>query len=475
MSALPLQNKLESQPNFLENFRQASQISNNNPSNWDQDKINSVLDERYAGNDVSENPMMSLNVEIPKTFTVRRIQNGELKLDNDTNITGINNDNALYIVGNTYQYNDDGSYYGMGWDGRPYSYTIKNNTVGDFTPLDTDEQKRSIERLTDGRITVHDTITNPGTLAEIYRSIKRMYDYGNGNLIPDNVLIGDSDPESVEMLGGNGIMGIARFNYGTPEEPDHIDLLGSNFPDIQKWKSDRGAAHGWFSAGGGDDLPQHELAHTAEYAISDAPDRYSRRVAKEAEKYAGKYSTGDILSDGLSKIKYFIPSLIDSIFGTHIIPTEEEWYEMPDGIQSAFWEDAFMSLEDKYDTVEEKMNKAAYEKNNEWFQKYGYTPLDELLEEAAKNTGFDSAREAMASISEYAKSGEGEAFAEAYADVLLNGNKAKPFSKELIRLYSDLADKAEKDFGRNKKPVKLETFNQLMEILPKGSAGTAQE
>lgn len=448
---------------------------------WDKEKISNVLDERWAGLHSSENPMLSLNVDIPKTPSVVKIQTGRYKLNNDTNNTGINNDNALYIVGNTYQDNDDGTHFGMGWDGRPYSYTIKDDVVGDFTPLGVDEQKKAINRISNGKIEVHETITNPATLAEIYRSIKRMNENGNGNLVPDHVVIGDSEPGSVTLFGGDGVMGITRPNKGTKKDPEHIDLLGSDFPAIQAQRSDRSAASGFHSAGGGDAVPQHELAHAAEFAILDSPQRYYDKVAEDAKKYKGKYYTRDLWDDAIGKIKYAIPSLIDAIFGTHIIPTEEEIDKMWDSDNIAdnnaaeFWEDYYLSPEDKYYTVEDTMLNKAGKKYNNWFDKYAnseWSAQDNLFKEAAKNTGYDSVKDAISSISDYAKSGMGsenynEAFAEAYTDVLLNGKTAKPFSKEVIRLYSKLADDTEKEFGRNKKPIQLDALNQLIDILPK--------
>lgn len=448
---------------------------------WDKEKISNVLDERWAGLHSSENPMISLNVDIPKTPSVIKIQTGRYKLDNNTNNTGINDDNALYIVGNTYQDNDDGTHFGMGWDGRPYSYTIKDDVVGDFTPLGVDEQKKAINRISNGKIEVHETITNPATLAEIYRSIKRMNENGNGNLVPDHVVIGDSEPGSVTLFGGDGVMGVTRMNKGTKENPEHIDLLGTDFPDIQAQRSNRSAASGFHSAGGSDAVPQHELAHAAEFAILDSPQRYYDKISKEAAQYKDKYSSSDLWDDAIGKIKYAIPLLMDSVFGTKFVPSKEEVKKMIrsenqniSGV-AEFWWDYYLSPKDKYHTVEETMLNKADRKYHNWSNKYangGWDAQDNLFEEAAKNTGYDSIEDAISSISGYAKSGMGsgnynEAFAEAYTDVLLNGKTAKPFSKEVIRLYSKLADDTEKEFGRNKKPIQLDALNQLIDILPK--------
>ena len=159
----------------------------------DWNRVNKILDERSAYSN-TENPALSLDVEIPMTSNVRKIQFGKLKLLNDVNNTGLNKDMALYIVGNTYQDNNDGTHYGMGWDGRPYSYKIDGNEVKDFTLLDANEHKKAIERLTNGKVKVDDSITNTGTLAQIYRSIKKMQDFKKGNLVPGNTNILDPDP-----------------------------------------------------------------------------------------------------------------------------------------------------------------------------------------------------------------------------------------------------------------------------------------
>lgn len=467
---------------FFDNLRRAttafnkSNGSSTGVSSWDPELISETLEARWAGLDKSESPMLSLNVDIPRTPSVIKIQTGKYKLNNDTNVTGINNDNALHIVGTTYQDNDDGTHYGMGWDGRPYSYTIKNSVVGDFTPLGIDEQKKAVKRLTDGKISVHETITNPATLAEIYRSIKRMKDNGNGNLIPDHVVIGDSDPSRVSILGEDGTMGVARRSEGSAGRPDHIDLRGSNFPSAQAWKSNMGKQLGWFSANGGDSLAQHELAHTAEYALLDSPQRYYDRVAEDAKKYKGKYSAGDLWDDAIGKIKYALPVLMDAVFGTHFVPSKDEMEAMyasnriNDNKTAEYWEDYYTPLEYKYNTVEEKMKDAANKKSSEWADKYvgedDWDAQNNLFRKAARNAGFESVEDAVASVSEYATTDNSEAFAEAYSDVLLNGAQAKPFSKELIKIYSEAADDATKMFGKNKKPVQLQVFNQLIDVLP---------
>lgn len=472
---------------FLENLRKSTDFINNvtrgtlekkvpEASSWDREQVSEVLEDRWAGLDKTENPKYSFSVNIPRTVAVKNLQTGRYKLDNDTNLTGINNDNALYIVGNTYQENSDGTYYGMGWDGRPYSYKIENDVVGSFTPLGVDEQKKAIDRLSNGKIKIDKTITNPATLAQIYRSVKRMQENRKGNLINDNIVIGDSFPEGIGDPEQPNILGRAGAGGGTREQPDSIELFGSNFPAIQANRNSLAKKEGWFANGSADSVAQHELAHTAEFALLNSPERYYKKVAEDAKQYEGKYSAGDLWSDAIGKIKYALPLLSDAVFGTHLVPSKEEVQAMSTDKNSnikdiaKYWADYYRGPEDKYNTVEEKKLSEARSKIKEWQNKYStgeyYSMQKNLFDQAAKNTGFDSIEDAMKTISGYAKTNEDEAFAEAYSDVLLNGNKAKTFSKELIRLYSEAADDAAKTFGKNK-PTQLQLFQQLTEILPK--------
>lgn len=133
-----------------------------------------------------------------------------------------------------------------------------------------------------------------------------------------------------------------------------------------------------------------------------------------------------------------------------------------------FWYDYYKPLDWKYDTVEEKMRDSAYDKSEEWQQKHqgdSWSIQTNLFKKAADNLGFKSVEDAVSTISEYATNNNTEAFAEAYTDVLINGDNAKPYSKELIKLYMEVADDAAKAFGKNK-PTQLKLFQELTNLFP---------
>lgn len=342
----------------------------------------------------------------------------------------------------------------------------KDGTVKSAEQVKIDALKSVIRDRSNGKVEVDDSVTNEDSLLGILRSYMRLKNYGNGNLTPDNVLVGDSTPSSRSLFG---LQGTAEHSAGNQNHPDIIDILGTNlgnaFRPTEKDLSDKR----WNSTQSIDSVPTHEFAHTAQFAYDDAPRRYADRLITEADQYEGKYSADDVIKDSLSKMKYVIPKLFDTVFGTHIVPTEEEWGNMTDENAARFWEDNFKSINDgySYKTVREKKISDAFDKienAEKQFAESGETTPD-LFEKAAKNTGFDSVDEANASISQYAASSWAEAFAEAYSDVLLNGDDARPYSKELIRLYSEAADKWSEKFGRSV-PTQLRMLKQLMDVSP---------
>lgn len=325
-----------------------SAATQTNRDELDWNRVNKILDERSAYSN-TENPALSLDVEIPMTSNVRKIQFGKLKLFNDVNNTGLNRDMALYIVGNTYQDNDDGTHYGMGWDGRPYSYKIDGNEVKDFTLLDANEHKKAIERLTNGKVKVDDSITNTGTLAQIYRSIKKMQDFKKGNLVPGNTNISDPDPGHGDEYG---YVGLTYNKRGTGDSD--VLLFNADYPEMNRSRKqyDLGRA----PTGDVDHVTAHELSHAADFNRINAYDKYHK---------------------------------LESDLGGG----------------------------------------------------------EAMFEQAAKNAGFGSIKDAVATISSYALEDPYEAFAEAYVDVLYNRDNAKPFSKELVRLYNEQIDMLTRAMG----------------------------
>lgn len=338
---------------------------------WKDDEIEKTMIERDAY-DESENPMLSMNVDIPQTEDVKKILSGQLKIVNDTNKTGINNDNALFIVGNTYQTNDN-DYYGMGWDGRPYSYTIKNNIVSEFTPLDVEEARKSIERLSNGSITTDESIDNVPTIARIYRSLEKMQRYGNGNLVPPSSTV----VELPDPGGGYTVIGSqepsGRFIYNSRTNKGELQIRGDNYPEWTAWDAANDGAKGHSATMNSDHVEAHELAHGAQEAVEN--------------------------------------------------------------IMHVLYNDLFSSTEEYNDDAYNEWNKL----DDEFLKDFDSTRG--MFEKAAEKAGFENINSAIRSISEYATTNLFEAFAEAYTDVLLNRGRAKKFSKELIKAYSDLADK----------------------------------
>lgn len=105
-----------------------------------------------------------------------------------------------------------------------------------------------------------------------------------------------------------------------------------------------------------------------------------------------------------------------------------------------------------------------------------HSSLKQLFHDAAKNTNFDNLVDAAESVSGYAKKYAenakptdsfylAEVFAEAYTDVLYNGENASPYSKELIRLYNDYINDYNKTFAGWDDPKRGLVFNATLENL----------
>lgn len=332
-----------------------------------------------------------------------------------------------------------------------------------------------IKKKTDGRVEVTDSINNENSLLGILRSYMRMKNYGNGNLVPDNVRVYDPEPDRVVVLGRT-IGGEYFHEGGTKNSPDLIAIpdtsLNAGRPPELDTREDRFHP---IKDNNKEYIVTHELAHAAQEAHDGMKNRYVQRALDDAEKYKDKYSADDIMKYSLSQLKYTIPKLFDTVFGTHIVPTYEEWGNMTDENAAAFWKDNFKSLDDgySYETVFTKKFNELGDKLSpfDWSASDEYKELESdrghsLFEKAARNAGFNSVDEANRSISRYADASWAEAFAEAYSDVLLNGDKATPYSQELIRLYSEAADKWSKKFRSDEMPMQVDMFKKLMDVSP---------
>lgn len=354
-------------------------------------------------------------------------------------------ENRKHIIDNTFQYNPDGTNYGVGTDGKTYSYTMFNNRVKDIKPLSVDDQKKAISDLSLGRVQVDDSITDPDYLTQIHRSLKRMVDYGGGNMIPDYVNIKDPFPGGAVLFDTS--LGITRWNEGTQDNPDEIEYKGTAWPKaIESDVEDaikRGHNVGNKDGTAKDVVPTHELAHAVNISIQDILRRQEERELKEAEKYKDQYSLNDLVLLAVKRL-FFEPDA----------EPEEYYYSVGSRMKS--------NIRKKYGKLYAEFNH-----DGDYSEPPGVfmapdADLQSIFEKAAKNLGYKDSLEALGNVSEYAMATEDEAFAEIYTDVLLNGDDADPYSKEVMKEYEKVADKWSKRTGRNAEFTKRkmkETFS----------------
>lgn len=290
-------------------FMRTIRDTTGNARGWDEEALNDIKWEREMY-DMTEQPTFSMNVEIPQTQDVKAVQNGRLRLNNNTSTTGINNDNALYIIGNTYQKNPDGTRYGMGWDGRPYSYFIKNGVVGGFYPLPTDEQKYAINRITDGQVTVDDTIQSPGTLAQLYRAIERAQNYGGGKLNLGRFDITAKKPEA------DGLERAYAAVYGGKYESPSLGVFTNPNYQFYGIRSDEQSGFHPKTGRYAESVSTHELGHVvdrkaaADYYARHHSNYYLEDIAKRAADNLGF----DTVEKAFSTISDYATENIDEGF-----------------------------------------------------------------------------------------------------------------------------------------------------------------
>lgn len=446
-------------------------IDTRSPQEWD-DKLLSKM----KVFDTSENPLISKNVQYEDNEVTKKIKSGQYKLGNIMENTGLNNDAAMYIIGNTYQKNDDGSYYGLGWDGKPYSYIIDKDRkiVGDFELADPEESRRVISLATGGKINVDDSIKDSETLAQIYRSLERMSNYNNGSLVPESLDIRDPYPGShAWWLAGQ--YHPKRSHIDGPDgeislKKPLIDILGAAYPEDNQasiFSNGRNSGdyyEGFHPTGHADSVAAHELAHAADYKYHSMLDDWWKEETKKLHGLEGKHTAEEIFSDELFKLRYVIPELVDNIFGTHIVPTYEEFTNMEDGATAEFWGGLYFPPAERRGDLYERGVEELDNKYREYESEF--ENRDTIFEKAAKNLGFDNVEDATATISDYAKGDLVEAFAEAYTDVLFNGDNAVPYSKEVMRLYTEAADKWAKKLSKKEENPTAMLMEPLLKILP---------
>ena len=357
-----------------------------------------------------------------------------------------------YIVQNTFRMDRDGTNYGVGRDGKTYSYTIDfNNRISEPKLLSAEEQRNIISSMTDGKVEVDSGVTNQESLTDIMRSVNRMYKNG-GNLVPNGVEITDMSPGRYILMGSpDG----RAWNYGSlnDDSRDLIELNGLDFPEFRKSDEKRYYKTNYTSSGKypGEHIPTHELSHTADFASARIIDNWLNKKKQEAENNKNKYPANELFKKA-----------INNLFGRD--------YEL-----------------DESKSVGTQLLTEVYNKYNKWRREDAINNLENYTEDffdiAAKKAGFDSVEDAASSISEYAgktyphdftmygknfhfdRVKNEEVFAEAYADVLINGDEATKFSKELIKLWQDYVDRWSDRTGVTK-DKKAQEFKQMFDVLP---------
>lgn len=361
--------------------------------------------------------------------------------------------NKDYVIQNTFRTDNDGVSYGVGRDGKTYSYTVGfNNKISNPKLLSAEEQRDAISRMTDGRIEIDPNITNQESLTDIFRSINRMYEKGD-NLIPGKVNI-------TKLLRSEYADSPLADSYGLasnkkPGVPDTIKIYSLDNPQLRR-KDEAAAAESKWSPNNpylGEFVPTHELSHTAQFNANSILEDWLAEKEDEAKKYENKYTPSQLFQKAVRETlgRFGNLSYGDSL-GYKMLNDAKEQYEK--------WR---KELSDEI---------------------YGnFNDKDSIFGIAAKNLGFDSVNEAAKTVSgyagyeivepyyyngeqkEYKYIDEAELFAEAYADVLFNEDEAAPYSKEIIKLYKNLVDKWEEKTGKAK-DRRAKEIKQMFNILP---------
>lgn len=246
----------------------------------------------------------------------------------------------------------------------------------------------AISQATDGRVTVDDSIYNKDALERILGTVTKMRDFNNGALPLGYTVL--SDGPSLFGTNTEGMMYSSNDGGvydGTKNKPFSIIIKNANYPEENDYIGFEQMFSDWWAGpknrGEETESPvlTHELSHVAHRTAS-------KKVPRD-------------------------PNLTSNF--------TERFYS-----------------QDFRDT---------------------HPPIYQLFEKAAKNVGYDNIKDAAATISGYANSdakdeseqGDNprtdwgdlagfrftDVFAEAYTDVLYNGDSAQPYSKELVKLVSE--------------------------------------
>lgn len=255
--------------------------------------------------------------------------------------------------------------------------------------------REEIKRLSDGRVVVDDSIYNRYTLGWIKDTIQKMLDDSNGHLSPGYTIISDmhdygNTSYSGEFLHGDkinvyGFTPLPNGLYGTKNNPYRIEIGRANSP-------------------------------------------LTRSVKEGSEEAFWHPKTGN---NGLQ----------EPTTATHELAHSAHAESLKKQNPPTLW-----MLSDEYKAYQNLIDK--------------YPSLTSLFQKAAENVGLKNPAEAAASVSGYAKASVNkdaqdkklpyaELFAEAYTDVHYNGDSAKPYSKEIVRLFSDYLSNYDKVFAND--------------------------
>lgn len=398
--------------------------------------------------------------DMQKARRTRRVAYGSMDTSNNQQDNQVDSlSDKDYVVQNTFRMDRDGTNYGVGRDGKTYSYTIDfNNKVSEPKLLSAEEQRNIISNITDGKVEIDPDVTNQESLTDIIRSINRMYEKGN-NLTPGKVNITKLLREDYANSPLTDVYGLAYDNE--PGVPDTIKIYSLDNPQLRRRDEAKAAETKWSPNNPylGEFIPTHELSHTAQFNANGILKEWFAKKEDDAKKYANKYTPSQLFQKA-----------IRNTFGL----SDDLSYE---------------------DSLGHKMLNDTKEQYEKWHKEFSdelygnFDDKDGIFGIAAKNLGFDSVNEAAKTVSDYAGYeivepyyvdgerkeykyiDESELFAEAYADVLLNDDEAAPYSKEIIKLYKNLLDKWEKKTGIAK-DRRTKEFKQMFDALPNFKTGS---
>lgn len=251
----------------------------------------------------------------------------------------------------------------------------KNEAIKQTAPL-----REKIKEVSGGKVSVDDTIYNEKELRRILNTVQKMKSYNNGVLFPGYTVISNSFKDTEDdgqFLYGDykNIYGLAPFPNGLYGTKNNPYKIYIKHANAPDWNDYRNA----------DSIKSEWHPKTGEENQSST---HTHELSHSAHKEALK--------------KSHPPTLWMS-------PEEDEAYKNLISKFSSF-RDLVQKLTDKYH-LENTKNAA---KSVSGYAEYAH---DE--DEADKAFPFH------------------EMFAEAYSDVLSNGNSARPYSKALVEAYSE--------------------------------------